>query len=150
MPKHKNTWVVMADGSRAVIVKRREIEPGFDVVATLNSADAHVPAHLMGSDRPGRTQESHYSAHHAIEPRSDPHAAQLTAFLRSLATRLNDESDANAFDGLILFAPARALGQLREMLDETTRAKVEAEAAKDLTKTPLDELPQHLAMLART
>jgi protein required for attachment to host cells len=147
MPKHKNTWIVMADGSRAVIVQQREIEPGFDVVATLHSEDAHVPAHLIGSERPGRTQESHYSARHAIEPRTDPHATQLTAFLRSLATRLNDDAAAKAFDRLILFAPARALGQLREMLDETTRGKIEAEAAKDLTKTPLDELPKHLAML---
>ena len=42
MPKHKMTWIVLADGSRAVIVKRREIGPGFDVVAQLASQQAHI------------------------------------------------------------------------------------------------------------
>jgi protein required for attachment to host cells len=137
----------MADGSRAVIVKQRDIEPGFEVIAELDSADAHVPAHLIGAERPGRTQESHYSARHAIEPRVDPHELRLTAFLHRVAERLNDESAAKAFDRLILFAPPRALGQLREMLNEVTRGKIQAEAPKDLTKIPLAELQRHLEML---
>jgi len=147
MPKRKITWIVMADGSRAVTVKRRDVEPGFAVIAELASDATHVPAHLIGAERPGRTQESHNSAHHAIEPRVDPHEARLTEFLRGVARRLNEDSAAKAFDRLILFAPPRALGQLREMLDETTRGKIQAEAAKDLTKLPLEELPKHLEML---
>ncbi len=147
MVKHRTTWIVLADGSRALIVKRREIEPGFDVVANLASSEAHVPSHLLKSDNPGRTQESHNSAHHAVEPRHDPHAEQLKSFLHSVAQYLNAQNAANSYDKIILFAPARALGQLREMLDDGTRAKVQVEAAKDLTKMPLDELPKHLAAL---
>lgn len=147
MAKHKRTWIVLADSSRALIVKRRENEPGFDVVTHLASKEAHVPGRDIVSDRPGRTQESGYSAHHAIEPRHDPHAMELTAFVRTVAQYLNQQSAANAFERVILFAPKRALGQLREMLDEPTRAKVRAEEAKDLTKLPLEELPKHLATL---
>ena len=33
------------------------------------------------------------------------------------------------------------------MLDDETRGKITAEAAKDLTKTSLEELPAHIAAL---
>ncbi|HUZ75925.1 MAG TPA: host attachment protein [Stellaceae bacterium] len=147
MPRHKTTWIVMADGTRALIVTRRDVPEGFDVVADLSSEVAHVPAHLIASERPGRTQESHSPARHAIEPRHDPHEERLAAFVGSVAAYLNEQSAAKAFDHLILFAPPRALGQIRDMLDDSAKAKVSAQAAKDLTKMPLEDLPKHLAAL---
>ena len=60
---------------------------------------------------------------------------------------MNEQNAAKSFDRIILFAPARALGQFRGMLDDATRAKIQVEEAKDLTKLPLDELPKHLAAL---
>ena len=146
MPKPKITWIVLADSSRALVVVRRATEPGFDVIVKMESGEAHVPSHDLGSDRPGRTQESANSAHHAIAPRHDPHQLRLTAFLGRVAAYLNAQSAARAFDRAIVFAPAHALGELREMLDDPTRKKIRSEA-KDLTKLPLDELPRHLAAL---
>lgn len=144
MPRHKITWIVLADGSRARVVKRRDDIAGFDVVADLSSTEAHVPSHLIGSERLGRIRESGNAAHHAIEPRVDPHQERLTAFLRSVADYLNEQSAAKTFDHLILFAPPHALGELRNMLDVAAKAKVLAEAPKDLTKLPIEELPKHL------
>jgi protein required for attachment to host cells len=147
MTKHSVTWIVMADGSRARIVSPRRGESGFDVLSELASQEAHVPSHEIWSGRSGRTQESGNSAHHAIEARQDPHEARKTAFIRSVAERLNRAAIEKAFDRLILFAPPRCLGELREALGEAASGKIKGAAPKDLTKLPLIELPQHLEAL---
>jgi len=147
MRKHPVTWIVIADGSRARIVTRRHEAAGFDIVAEMHSLEAHVPSHLIASERPGRTQESGYSGRHAIEPRLDPHQERLTAFIRSVAAYLNEHAAGPAVDDLILFAPPHALGQLRPMLDKAVAGKIRAEAPKDLTKLPLSELAEHLPAL---
>jgi protein required for attachment to host cells len=141
------TWIVIADGSRARIVAQRHESPGFDVVAEMQSPEAHVPSHLLTSERPGRTHESGNSSRHAIEPRHDPHQERLTAFVRSVADYLNGHAAGPAVDDIILFAPPHALGQLREMLNEGIIHKIRAEAPKDLTKLPISELPAHLKAL---
>lgn len=147
MPRHSITWIVVSDGSRARILAARKEGSGFDVVPELASPEAHTPSHDLGSDRPGRAQESGNSAHHSIEPRHDPHEERKSAFVRSLAAQLNQAAGEKRFDDLILFAPPRCLGELREALDDAVLRKVKAEAPKDLTKLPLAELPRHLDAL---
>lgn len=147
MPKRRVTWIVMADGSRARIVKPREAGSGFDVLSELDSSEARTPSRDLVSERPGHSQESAAAARHTIEPRNDPHAQVKSAFLRSVADQLNRAAGEKAFDALILFAPARCLGELREALDDKTRGKIKATAPKDLTKLPLAELPEHLEAL---
>jgi len=110
MPKHKVSWIVIADGSRARIVTRRHESPGFDVVAEMQSPESHVPSHLIASERPGRTQESGYSGRHAIEPRVDPHQERLTAFIQSVATYLNEQAAGAAVDDIISFAQCSTKG----------------------------------------
>lgn len=148
MPKHTLTWIVIADSSRAQILTRRTDRPGFDVVAAFQSAEAHTAGRDLVSDRPGRNQESAYSAHHAVEPRLDPHEEAMLQFLRTVADHLNQEAARPEVGDLILFAPPRALGHLRKMLDAAVAKKISAEAPKDLTQVPVAELPKHLAALA--
>lgn len=147
MPKRRITWFVLADGSRARFVTRRPEAPGYDIVAEYELPEAHVPTHDIISDRPGRQQESATTARHGVEPRSDPHRERKAAFIDQIASRLNAACADGAFDELVLYAAPRALAELRGALDDGTRAKVKAEVAKDLTKTPLAELPRHFAEL---
>jgi protein required for attachment to host cells len=144
MVKHYVTWIVIADSSRAQILTRREDPPGFDIVTAFQSPEGHASAHQLGSDRPGRTQESANSAHHAIEPRIDPHEESTIQFLQTVAQYLNENATVEEVRGLILFAPPRALGHLRKMLDPSVARKIRAEAPKDLTKVPFHDLPKHL------
>ncbi len=147
MPRHRTTWIVIADGSRARVLVAREGGVGFDVVSESASEAAHTPSRDIWADRPGRTQESGYSAHHSIESRHDPHDELKAAFVRGLAGQLNQAAAEKRFDNLILFAPPRCLGELRDALDDAARGKIKAAAPKDLTKLPLDELPRHLEAL---
>lgn len=147
MPKQPKLWIAMTDGGNARIVTPRTGVPGFDLVTELSSADAHHLSRDLASDRPGRSQESAYTGRHAIEPRTDPHAREKTEFIRLVAAHLNAKSAAGAFDELILFAPPPCLHELRVALDAETKCKLKHEAAQDLTKLPLSELPQHLKNL---
>ena len=143
MPRRRVTWFVVADGSRARFHKRREEGDGYEVVATYESPEAHLPTHELMSDRPGRTQESAYPGRHAVEPRHDPHRARKDSFAQEVAAHLNAANAQGEFDALVIYAAPRALAPLRTELDEATRRKVKAEVAKDLTKVPFEELTLH-------
>lgn len=147
MAKRRVTWFVLADGSRARFLTRRTEGPGYEIVGNHESPEAHLASHQIMSDRPGRTQESGYSGRHAIEPRQDAHQARKTSFVHSVADHLNAESARGVFDDLVIYAPPRALAELRASLDERTRQKIKAELPKDLTNLPLAELPEHFAKL---
>ena len=58
---------------------------------------------------------------------------------------LDQRRTEKAYDRLILVAPPTALGDLRDALSDPVRSLVRAELHKDLTKTPVAELPEHLA-----
>jgi protein required for attachment to host cells len=145
MTKHHVTWFVLADGSRARILTRRELESGYELVAEYQAPEAHVPSHEIVTDRPGRSQESAYTGRHAIEPRQDAHRARKDAFADEVAGHLNQANARGAFTALVLYAAPQTLAALRATLDDATRGKVKAEFPKDLTKVPLSELPGHFA-----
>jgi protein required for attachment to host cells len=144
MPKRRVTWFVLADGSRARFLTRRQEEPGFEIAEEHDAPEARVPTRAIVSDRPGRVHESANSAHHGIETHHDAHRDRKVAFARQMAGRLNAASAAGAFDTLVLYAAPRSLAALRDALDDATRQKITAEFPKDLTKVPLAELPRHL------
>ncbi|HUK57645.1 MAG TPA: host attachment protein [Stellaceae bacterium] len=146
MPKHAAQWIILADASRARILTRRGT--GFDVVSAFEAAEAHARSHDLRSERPGRAQESANSAHHAIEPRVDPHEASTIEFLETVAAYLNENATGDDVRGLLLFAPPRALGHLRKMLSEPVVKKIELESPKDLTRLSSADLATHLDTLA--
>jgi protein required for attachment to host cells len=143
MAKRKLTWFVLADGSRARFLTKRLETSGYDVVAEYESLAAHVPSHEIGSDRPGRSQESANSARHGITPREDIHRARKASFARDIAAHLNDAARQGLYDSLVIYAAPRALGDLRAALATDTQKRIRAEIPKDLTKLPVVELPQH-------
>ncbi len=149
MARQQTTWIVMADGSRARIVRRRAEDRGFEVILQLAAPETHLPSRELGSDRPGRVQESRDVTRHAIQPRQDLHRKNMDAFLRRVATRLNDAGAQKSYDALILFAPPHALGELRRHLSAAAEKKVKAAIAKDLNKLPLEELAEHLPVLKK-
>jgi protein required for attachment to host cells len=143
MAKRKVTWFVLADGSRARFLTKRPETAGYDIVAEYESAEAHVPSHEIGSDRPGRSRESAASARHSITPREDIHRARKASFARDIAAHLNEAGRRGLFDTLVIYAAPRALGELRTALNAEAQKRIKAEIPKDLTRLPLAELPLH-------
>jgi protein required for attachment to host cells len=76
---------------------------------------------------------------------TDWHTQEEDRFLRRLAERLNAAVNAGQAKSLILVAPPRALGVLRQTYSHNLRAAVRAEIDKDLVRLPVHEIEEHLA-----
>ena len=80
----------------------------------------------------------------AIEP-TDWHAQEEDRFLRKLAERLDAAVNAGEAKALILIAPPRALGVLRQTYSHGLRAALRAEIDKDFVRLPVHGIEKHLA-----
>jgi protein required for attachment to host cells len=142
--KHTRTWILVADGGRARILETTGKRQGMHLVAGSQSRLDNPPSRELGRDTPGRVYESVGHARHAVEPRSDPHTALEALFASQLATMLADHSAKEAFDRLVIVAPAAMLGNLRRMIKPEVRNKIVAEIDKDLTRIPNNEIASHI------
>jgi protein required for attachment to host cells len=84
---------------------------------------------------------------HAIDPAQDPHRELKRAFAGRIASLIEERLAENAFDRLVLVAPPVTLGDLRSALSKSVKERVSAELDNDLTNTPIEELPKHLAAI---
>jgi protein required for attachment to host cells len=142
--KQAVTWIVLADGRRALVLQRRagaglEPVPGGEL-----HGDVHRRSREIDSDRPGRSGDSTGPHRHAMEPRSDPHQHEESVFVKSVADWLDERLRAGAFERLIVVAPPRALGDMRQAYSPAIRAAIQAELAKDLLGTPIPDIELHL------
>jgi len=143
--KHKETWVLIADGMRARILKW----DGGDRLAPAMEHEFYDPqvhgySRDLKSDAPGRAFDPGSGARHAMEPRHDPHELEKERFGRSIAAVIDAAAARKAFDRLILVAPPKALGVLRSALGQAARSRVSGEIHKDLIHTPAHQLADHL------
>lgn len=74
----------------------------------------------------------------------DPHRLAAEDFLRRVAERIGQVMRGERIDALVLFAPPRALGLLREHLDPQARAKLAYDADSDRIDDTPEELRDHL------
>jgi protein required for attachment to host cells len=82
---------------------------------------------------------------HQMDYSSDPHREQKRVFAKDVAEFLKLQERDHAFDELVIVAPAKTLGDLREVLDKSVAAHVKIEIAKDLTQFSAQELPKFLS-----
>lgn len=137
MVKQRTVWIVVADGARARFYTLNRERPGLVSagIADLVSADVHGHSRDLKSDKPGRSFGSARSGtRHSIEPRHDYHKSEKHKFSQDLAQMLETARRKRQFEALILVAPRRSLGELRELLSPGVKATLREEVAKDLTK----------------
>lgn len=143
--KPTTTWILIADGGRARIFANEGPGKGIVVVEGASFEADHRPDHELVRDHEGRSFESVGATRHGIQPHTDPHRELKRDFSERLAEMLDKSLAAKSYDRLILVAPPVTLGDLRKALSGHVKAAVYAELHKDLTKTPMHELPEHLA-----
>ena len=133
MPQHQKLCFVIADGGHA-----RFVYPAGDnalhTIDAVDSTNVHKLTQDLVSDRSGP----------GITPRHDPHDMEKTRFAQRVGERVKHDSTADAFDALVLVAPAHVLHEMMEQLDPPAKAKILGTLAKDLTKVPDHELWPHL------
>jgi protein required for attachment to host cells len=141
MPK---TWLLVADAAKARLfeIPRKGANP--IEIACFTHPDGRTPGQHPEHGRQGRTQESANPARHAIEPHTsleEKHALQFADLLRDAIRQGRME---NQYDQLVLMAPPRFLGVLRDRLDEQTLEYVVAEIGHDLLALSPTELRAYL------
>ena len=137
-------WVVVCDGAKALILENVG-DAKFPNLRTKEVHDQPDPkTSEQGTDAPGRSISSVGNRRSAME-QTDWHDQAEQRFLADLATRLDAAVTAGETKSLILIAPPRALGVLRQCISAGVRHVVRAEIDKDYVKLPLHEIEKHLA-----
>ncbi|SFN47299.1 host attachment protein [Dokdonella immobilis] len=143
MPAHPTTWILVADRAQARIL---DVGPdgGLREVACFADPEGRAAGRDLESDRPPRVHESVGGTRHAIEPHTSLHDKTATRFARLLRDALVRGHDKHSFDRLVLVAPPRFLGFLRDALDKALLDCVIGEVGHDLTGLATHDLRGHL------
>jgi len=141
--KPVHTWIVVADGARARFLLHTGIGKGLGSAMDHDMANALLPNREIVSDDAGRAADPGGGSSR-VEPTVDHHAFEKERFSNQVAQVLNKARAENRFDRLVLVAPPKTLGYLREELDKHTRERVYGELRKDLTNARTEELTTHL------
>jgi protein required for attachment to host cells len=140
----RGDWVVVCDGKKALLLEN----VGDTKVLKLKTREVHEQPDAktsdQGTDKPGRSVNSIDSRRSAME-QTDWHEQEEERFLQRLASRLDAEVNAGNAKSVIMVAPPRALGVLRQAYSQNLRNVLRAEIDKDLVKMPVDQIEKHLA-----
>jgi protein required for attachment to host cells len=141
MPLERKTiWLLIADSARARLFTVDRRERCLAVLGEWSDDVASGKTQDIQADRPGRTFDSAGQGRHAMEPTSSPKGIAKSRFVAMLADNLAVEAKRQAFDELHVIAAPRTLGELRELLDASVKARLASEEAKDLTQLSRPEL----------
>jgi protein required for attachment to host cells len=139
--KPQRIWVLVADGSRARIL--RDVLLSEKTPAGREDLVFHAERRQLReimADKPGRSFASTGARRSAMEYHSEPVREEDRAFAAMLAHTLHSYHLAKDFDQLIVAAAPQMLGDLRRAFPESLREVIAAEIAKDFTKLPAHEL----------
>ncbi|MFP4273985.1 MAG: host attachment protein [Paracoccaceae bacterium] len=139
------TWVLVADGEKALFLHNLTDaeDPHLEVVR--KNAQENPPSRDQGTDTPGRMPDAGSGNQRSALDETDWHRLAKERFAADLATLLYQYAHQGAFERLVIAAPDRVLGALRDKMHEEVAAKVVAEIHKDLTNHPLDRMEKILA-----
>src|SRR5579863_1530020 len=135
-------WVVACDGAKALIFQN-DGDAELPNLTLLEEVSQDQPlTHSLGAERPGRVYQSHGSARSAIE-QTDWHGRNESAFIAKVAEKLDHAVQKHSLKHLVVAAPPRALGVLREKMTPRVSALVLAEIGKDLAQLTTKEIERH-------
>ena len=142
--KKKTTWILIADASRARILKNDGPGRGLDAIEDMIFQGENRKLKDIMADKPGRSYDSVGGGRHAMEYKSDAEHEDERAFANTLITVLQEAHGRKDYDQLILIAPPKMLGDIRAVLPDTLKAVTSAEINKDLTHIPNSDMADHL------
>jgi protein required for attachment to host cells len=139
--KTPRTWVVAIDAHAARFFERSTTNGH---VVEKRELEMIAPPRPPETDRAPRVHESAGPARHRIEARTPPRLAHKKMFMKKVAKELAHHADADAFDQLIISAPARAVGLLKLDLSNSVRTKLKDFWIKDLMHENAPDIERRL------
>ncbi len=136
-------WVIVCDGAKALILENSG-DAKFPNLKTREVFEHKAAATRdLGTDKPGRSNSSVGSGRSAVT-QTDWHTQEEESFLADLAAKLDHAVTANEVKSMVVVAPPRALGFLRQAYGHGLKAAVRVEIDKDLVKMPVHEIEKYL------
>ncbi len=140
----RGDWVVVCDGKKALVLENVGDTKFLNLKTREVFEQPDAKTSEQGTDAPGRSINSIDARRSAME-QTDWHDQEEERFLQRLASHLDAEVNAGNAKSVIIVAPPRALGVLRQAYSHDLRKVLRAEIDKDLVKMPIDEIEKHLA-----
>lgn len=134
------TWILIANAAEARLFEAAAEDGPLVERAGFRSPESRLHGIEFTRDRAFRVQESATPARHGIEPRQDPHDKVSVDFARELAAVLQHGRNEHDYQRLVLVAPPRFLGQLRQALDTQVARRVVDSRDKDLVNASPAEI----------
>jgi protein required for attachment to host cells len=144
-PIRHNALILVGDGQKALFLRNRGTPQALDLaVEEILDGGFNPPTREQGTDRPGRAMQSVGSARSAVE-QTDWHWLEEQKFAGTIAEALYRAALDNSFTELVIVAPPKILGILRQTLHKLVTERIAGELPKTLTTTPVDQIKRLLA-----
>lgn len=125
-------WVLVADASRARLFRAEGARGGLVEVDTWLHPESRLRSQDLVSDAPGQDR-GRGGIGHGFNEHQAAHDHEPEVFAREVARRLQAAANEGQFGRLVLCAPPRFLGLLRDALPEGVKQRIRHEIGKDLT-----------------
>ena len=139
MQLQNGAWVLVVDGAKALILENVTdgADPNLRVVRKdENDAPDSRGESTTGPEQDGDQKKGTASAHHTFEEHR---------FAEEMAERLYKMAHRGRFQQLVIVAPPKVLGTLRQKLHKEVASRVVAEVHKTLTGHPVDQIERIVA-----
>lgn len=141
-------WMLVADGRRARLLVEQRRGVNLEEPADWSMAISEHELYDI-QDRPPRSFDRVGAGRHAMDGGRSLHEMEEEKFLKRVADRLGEAEKRKEFDHLIIAAPPRALGLLRDMLSPNAKSRIRADLSKDLLGESTAQLRERLTKLLR-
>jgi len=132
----KDTWIVLANASRARILEREPEGGRLDELADLVHPQSREKGSELTSDRDGHAQKAHGDRgglRTSFQPRTEPRQKEHAVFALEVSRYLEEAVTQGRCAGLVLIASDPFLGELRSHLGDAAKRVLGATIARDLT-----------------
>lgn len=136
---HQGTWVLIADGEKALFLENLTDgeNPHFDVFR--EEEQENPPNREQAANRRGRFNDGP-NVHRSAVADTDWHQLAKDRFAEELADILYKQAHKGRFERIVLVAPPKTLGELRDEIHQEVSDKVVGEIPKTLTNHPVEDI----------
>lgn len=136
-------WIVVCDGAKALVLENNGDKAYPDLRTREVFAQDNPSTAEQGTDRPGRAHSPTGPGHSAVG-QTDWHDQAEAKFLKDLAAKIHLAVHGGQTKELVIVAPPRALGMIRQNNTPAIKEALREEIDKDLVKMPLDQIEKNL------
>ncbi|MDQ0563618.1 protein required for attachment to host cells [Rhizobium mesoamericanum] len=137
------SWVVVCDGAKALILQNAGDAEYMNLKVDEILSQPNEPDREIGTGKPGRTHAADGLSGSAVQ-QTDWHEQAETEFLKRVAAKMDVLVREKQARRIVLVAPPRALGTLRDNLTPDVQAAISAEIPKDYINLPVDQIERRL------